>query len=510
VDSVSPITREAQGRLSVGRPVAIIDIGSNSVRLVAYEGLTRAPTPLYNEKLLCGLGRHVATTGRLDEDAVERAIQALARFRVLCETMGVSDLFVLATAAARDASNGPEFLRRAEEACGCAVELISGAREAQLSAYGVISGFNAPDGIVGDMGGGSLELVEVRGTQIGEGVTTPLGGLVLQDVSGGSYKKAQRIVRERLSRAESQMKHLQGRTFYAVGGTWRALAKLHQAARDYPLHMMHGYAIAPGDGLDFFEIVERVDTKSLKDIENISEARRPLLAYGAIVLQEIIRLGRPRDVIVSALGVREGLLFDRLDDQSRSADPLISAASDLNLLRSRSPRHGEELWEWTDRFVQSVGLPETEDERRYRQAACLLADIGWRAHPDYRGEQSVALIAHAAFVGIDHPGRAYLALSIFFRHEGISPEKAGARLKALAGPRLLERARLLGSLMRVAYPISVAMAGVLPETPLLARGNTVVLQLPRQKAALASDRLAARMRALGRLLGMESRIETVG
>jgi exopolyphosphatase/guanosine-5'-triphosphate,3'-diphosphate pyrophosphatase len=184
-------------------------------------------------------------------------------------------------------------------------------------------------------------------------------------------------------------------------------------------------------------------------------------------------------------------LFDRLDDETRSLDPLIAAASDLNLLRSRSPRHGEELWEWTDRFVQSVGLPETEDERRYRRAACLLADIGWRAHPDYRGEQSVALIAHAAFVGIDHPGRAYLALSVFFRHEGISPEKASTRLKAVAGPRLVERARLLGALMRVAYPISVAMEGVLPETPLLARGNAM-----------------GRMRALGKLLGLEPRIET--
>jgi exopolyphosphatase/guanosine-5'-triphosphate,3'-diphosphate pyrophosphatase len=503
------MSREAQGRLAVGRPVAIVDIGSNSVRLVAYEGLTRAPTPLYNEKLLCGLGRQVATTGRLDDDAVERAIKALARFRVLCQTMGVSDLFVLATAAARDASNGPEFLRRAEDACGCAIELISGAREAQLSALGVVSGFNGPDGIVGDMGGGSLELVEVRGSRIGEGTTMPLGGLALQDLSGGSIKRAQKIVRERLSRAEAQMARLRERTFYAVGGTWRALAKLHQAARDYPLHMTHGYVMAPQDGLDFLQIVERVDAKTLKDIENISEARRPLLAYGAIVLEEIIRLGRPHAVTISALGVREGLLFERLDDERRSADPLIAAARDLNLLRSRSPRHGEELLEWTNRLVESIGLPETEDERRYRHAACLLADIGWRAHPDYRGEQSVALIANTAFVGIDHPGRAYLSLSVFFRHEGISPEKAGTRLKALAGPRLMERARLLGALMRVAYPISVAMEGVLPETPLLARGSAVVLQLPQRMSPLASDRLMGRMRQLGKLLNLEPRVEVV-
>jgi exopolyphosphatase/guanosine-5'-triphosphate,3'-diphosphate pyrophosphatase len=338
----------------------------------------------------------------------------------------------------------------------------------------------------------------------------PLGGLALLDVSGGSLRKAQKLVRDGLERAPQQLERLQGRTFYAVGGTWRALAKLHQAARDYPLHVMHAYKISPEDGLDFLQLVERVDSKTLKDIESVSEARRPLLSYGAVVLEEIIRLGRPKEVAVSALGVREGLLFDRLDGESRRQDPLIAAANDLNLLRSRSPNHGEEMRGWTDRFIGSIGLPETEDERRIRHAACLLADIGWRAHPDYRGEQSLNIIAHAAFVGIDHPGRAYIALSIFFRHEGISPEKASARLKSLAGSRLFERARLLGALMRVAYPVSVAMEGVLPKVPLIARGTQVVLQLPQSLAPLANERLMGRLKALAKLLNLEPRIEILG
>jgi exopolyphosphatase/guanosine-5'-triphosphate,3'-diphosphate pyrophosphatase len=421
--------------------------------------------------------------------------------------MGVSEVLVLATAAARDASNGQAFLNAASEALNCPIELLSGAQEAHLSAYGVISGFHHPDGVVGDLGGGSLELVDVRGTSVGEGVTMPLGGLALQDLSGGSLKKAQKIVRETLQRAPDQLERLQGRTFYAVGGTWRALAKLHQAARDYPLHVMHGYTIPPDDGLDFLQLVERVDAKTLKDIESVSEARRPLLSYGAIVLEEIIRQGRPKEVATSALGVREGLLYARLDPEARQLDPLLSAASDLNLLRSRSPHHGEELIGWTDRFVETVGLPETETERRLRHAACLLADVGWRAHPDYRGEQSLNIIAYAAFVGIDHPGRAYLALSIFFRHEGLSPEKASARLKSLAGTRLMERARLLAALMRVAYPVSVAMEGILPQAPLVARGSNVVLQLPQHMAPLASERLMGRMRQLARLLNLEPRIE---
>ncbi|NBJ09929.1 exopolyphosphatase [Microvirga arsenatis] len=499
---------EAPGRLRLGRPVAIIDIGSNSVRLVAYEGLSRALTPIYNEKVLCGLGRHVATTGRLDDEAVDRALRALARFRVLCQTMNVSDVFVLATAAARDASNGPAFLEAAAKACGQPISLLSGAEEARASALGVVAGFHEPDGIVGDMGGGSLELVEVQGSQVGQGITMPLGGLALQDVSGGSLKKAQRIVRDALERAPQYLENLHGRTFYAVGGTWRALAKLHQAARDYPLHVMHGYILDPED-LDFLHLVEEADAKTLKDIESVSEARRPLLAYGAIVLEEIIRLGEPKEVAISAFGVREGVLYDKLDPQVQERDPLLVAASDLNLLRSRSPRHGEELCQWTEAFIQSLGLPETEYDTRLRRAACLLADIGWRAHPDYRGEQSLNLIAYGAFAGLDHPGRAYLALSIFFRHEGLSPDKVSSRIKTLAGPRLLERARLLAALMRIAYPVSVAMEGILPQAPLLARGNQVVLQLPAHMEPLANERLIGRLRALSKLLNVDAMIEIV-
>ncbi len=501
------IVREAQGRLKIGRPVAIIDIGSNSVRLVTYEGMARALTPIYNEKVLCGLGRHVATTGKLDEDAVDRALRALARFRVLCDTMQVSDVFVLATAAARDASNGPAFLEAAEKACGRPISLLSGAEEARASALGIVAGFYRPDGIVGDMGGGSLELVDVKGATIGQGTTMPLGGLALQDVSGGSLRKAQRIVRAALERAPEYLESLHGRTFYAVGGTWRALARLHQAATDYPLHIMHNYILDPKSGLDFLQLVEGADTKTLKDIESVSEARRPLLAYGAIVLEEIIRLGEPKEVAISAFGVREGVLFDKLDPETQKRDPLIAAASDLNLLRSRSPRHGEELCEWTESFMKSLGLTETETETRLRRAACLLADIGWRAHPDYRGEQSLNLIAYGAFAGLDHPGRAYLALAIFFRHEGLSPDKVGSRIKSLAGSRYLERARLLAALMRVAYPVSVSMEGILPQASLRARGAQVVLQLPSHMQDLANERLAGRMKALGKLLNMEPVIE---
>lgn len=497
---------DAPGRLKVGRPVAIVDIGSNSVRLVAYEGLTRAPTPIYNEKVLCGLGRNVISTGRLDEEAIERALKALARFRILCETIRVGDVRVLATAAARDAANGPEFLARAEEAIGQPIELLSGAREAELSAIGVISGFHKADGIVGDLGGGSLELVDVRDDRTGASVSLRLGGLALQDLSDNTPRKARKIVRDALEEA-SPLSALAGRAFYAVGGTWRALARLHMAERNYPLRVMHDYRIDPQDGLAFLELLERADPANLKEIDAISSARRPLIKYGAIVLEEIIRAGAPSVIVTSALGVREGVLHERLDEELKAADPLITAAADFNLLRSRSPGHCVELIEWTDGLFRTLEVAETEDEQRLRHAACLLADIGWRAHPDYRGEQSLNLIANAAFVGIDHPGRAYLALSNFFRHEGLSIEKASLALKSLATPRLIDLARILAGALRVAYPISVAMEGILPRTALFARGDRIVLGLPEDMGPLAGERLMGRMRQLGKLLGREARIQ---
>ncbi|MBK9083052.1 MAG: Ppx/GppA family phosphatase [Rhizobiales bacterium] len=499
----------APGRLDVGAPVAIVDIGSNSVRLVIYEGLTRAPTPLFNEKVLCGLGKGVATTGRLNPDSVEKALTALKRFRVLCAVSGVADIAVIATAAARDAENGPDFLAAAEAAIGAKVTLISSKREAELAALGIVSSFHDPDGVVGDLGGGSLELTDIRvgrggAAGIGAWTSLQLGGLALMDRSGRSPKKAAKIVREALAGAKP-LKELAGRTFYMVGGTWRALARLHMMQRSYPLHVMHGYVIPPRDAMDFARLVEVVNVDALVAIGAVSSARRPLLAYGAAVLEQIIRQARPSQIVVSALGVREGLLYERLDKATRRSDPLLAAARELNTLRSRSPRHGEELCDWTDAFFKTTKIDETVEERRLRHAACLLADIGWRAHPDYRGEQSLNIIAHAAFIGVDHPGRAFLALAASYRHTGVDDDVSPS-IRALVSATMLDKARILGAAMRVAFIVSASNAGVLPRAALSCGKAGLALTLPRAMADLASDRLMGRMKQLARLIGREPRI----
>lgn len=469
---------------------------------MVYEGLTRSPTPLFNEKVLAGLGREVQSTGLLATDAVERALAALRRFRALCDTLGVRRLWVLATAACRDAANGADFIAAAQRICRVKVDVLSGPREAHLSALGIVSGIHRPDGIVGDLGGGSLELVDVHGHRVRRGLTLPLGGLALQDAAARSMKKAERIVETALRRVP-ELRAGAGRTFYAVGGTWRALARLHMWQTGYPLHVMHNYVIPAREAAEFSRLVHRVDPETLSRIEMVAEARRPLLGYAALVLESLVRIVKPRDVVVSALGVREGLLYSLLPAGKRAKDPLLDAARELNLLRSRSPEHAEELISWTDAFMASSGLDETADERRLRHAACLVSDIGWRAHPDYRGEQSLNIIANAAFVGIDHPGRAFLAMASFFRHVGLVDDELSPRLRELATSRIIDRARVLGAALRVAYLVSPAMPGVLPRTPLKVMRGKLVLQLGEANAMLAGDRVFNRLKQLARLIGRE-------
>ncbi len=468
--------------------------------------LSRSPAQVFNEKEMAGLGRQVATTGRLADDAMDKALNALVRFRILCEAMHVRDIRVIATAAAREAANGRDFIARAERAVGQPIELISGGREAYLSALGVISGFEAPDGVVGDMGGGSLELAPVDAGGVGEGISLPLGGLALIDRSKGSLRLAEKIIRDELDH-HPQVAAMRGRDFFAVGGTWRALATLHQRQSGYPLSVMHGYTIAARDVAEFARLVERADASVLESIDAVSSARRPLLAYGALLLDLLIKRGRPRAVVISASGVREGLLHDQLSEAERRIDPLLRGAQDYNVLRARDPRHAADLIAWSEALLASAGFGDDPAGRRLQEAACLLSDIGWRAHPDYRGEQSLNVIAHAAFSGVDHPGRAFLALTVFHRYAGSkSDTPAAAGLRRLLTQRLLERSQILAGAFRVAYLLSAGMPGLLSRTALSCVDRRLVLRLPTDLQALASERVAGRLKQLARLLGREYEI----
>jgi len=497
------VSSEAQGRLPGIAPVSVIDIGSNSVRLVVYEGLTRAPTVLFNEKVLCGLGKGLGANGRMDDEGVERALVALKRFKALSDQARATDIYVLATAAAREASNGPDFIRNAEEILGQEIQVLSGEEEAKYSALGVISGFHDVDGIAGDLGGGSLELIDIKGHEFGRGITLPLGGLRLSESSGNSLAKARSFARKQVNTARFLEKG-EGRTFYAVGGTWRNIAKLHMEMTNYPLHMMQGYELSLEEMQKFLdEVIAAKDSKE-GAWQAVSKNRRSLLPYGAIAMQEVLSVMKPARITFSAQGVREGHLYSRLPDTERDADPLLVAADQLAILRARSPEHARELADWTGRMVPFFGINETEEEGRYRQAACLVADISWRAHPDYRGAQAMNVIAHSSFVGITHPGRAYLALANYYRFEGVGDNGDTDGLATIATPRLLELAKLLGGLLRVVYLFSASMPGLVNHLT-FRQSATPDLDLefvvPHEYANFAGERLDGRLQQLAKLTG---------
>lgn len=487
--------------------VAVIDIGSNSVRLVIYETMSRSLVTIFNEKALCGLGREVQSTGLLAEDAVAKALTSLRRFRALCRIQKVGRVFAIATAACRDASNGPDFIAKAERICGVPIQILSGPREAKLSALGVVSGIHNPDGIVGDLGGGSLELIDVHGNRLRSGVTLPLGSLALQDLSHRSLKRAERIVRNELS-GVAQLKAGRSRTFYAVGGTWRALARIHIIQSGYPLKVMHGYSIPAAEALDFAQRLRRLAAANmLANIEAVADARRPLLTYAALVLEYIISVAKPKTIVFSTFGVREGLLYEKLPQAERAKDGLICAAQTLNQLLSRSARHAEELSAWTDRLVRVVKLRETEEDKRLRHVACLLSDIGWRVHPDHRGEETLSLIMNGNFGSIGHQGRAFVALSVFYRYAGLSEEnEPPASIRELVPPAMDERARVLGAAFRVAHLISAARTGVLPATHFRSNGRKLMLMFEHRMVDLVADRVGSRFKQLARLVGRSGSI----
>ena len=493
---------KAPGRLNGSGPIGVIDIGSNSVRLVVYERLSRSATPLFNEKELCGLARGIASTGRLDPSAVANTLAAIRRFRALCDQMTVDRIDVLATAAPREAANGADFVAAVESIVDTKIQMLSGPEEAHMTALGIISGIRNPDGIAGDLGGGSLEVVDIDGFTVGEGETFPLGSLRLSESADYSIKKAEKLIAASLDGSDI-LKGGAGRTFYAIGGTWRSLARLHMRQRGYPLHVMHQYAIAADEMAEFCRMVSRRDVNSLDSIEVVSRNRRLLLPYGAAVLGRVIAEMKPDEIVMSALGVREGHLFDLLSPKDQKSDPLMVACEELSYLRSRSPQHASELAPWTERAFAAIGLDETAEEARLREASCLLADIGWRVHPEYRGEQSLNLIAHASFIGVDHPGRAYLALASYYRHEGLIDEALSPKIRELASTRYMERARALGAALRIAYLISGSMPGVVGRTRLERRDDTLALILPSDLAPLAGSRVERRIGQLAKTAGLQ-------
>jgi exopolyphosphatase/guanosine-5'-triphosphate,3'-diphosphate pyrophosphatase len=501
--------QDGQGRLPGYAPTSVVDIGSNSVRLVAYDASRRAPTPVYNEKILCGLGRSLAKTGAMARDNIDHALCTLVRFKAMNAQLGAKKVYAVATAAARDASNGPEFVARAETALGSPIKVLSGKQEAKHAAFGVLAGIPDADGLVGDLGGGSLELIQVKGGKTPVGITLPLGPLRLLDAENGKAGSALEQI-ERKLKGLQVFDNLEGRDFYAVGGTWRNLARLHMAQDNYPLAVLHQYSLGRAKAADFAALIAEQSTESLKNLPMISENRAETLPLGAAILTRLLRQVPVNNMVISAYGLREGVLYSKLKPKTRKADPLLSAARDLARLRGRSLKHADELCEWTDRLFAGGDVDETPHERRLRHAACLMADIGWRANQDYQGEQALNIIAHAVMGGVSHADRAFLALSVHYRYEGSYRAEFSKRLLELLDEQSITRARIIAAAQRLAYVLTGALPGLLPDTSLARDHDRITLNIPKKHKAIWGERVARRLALLGGVMGLTSAAKVAG
>jgi exopolyphosphatase/guanosine-5'-triphosphate,3'-diphosphate pyrophosphatase len=469
-------------------PVAIIDIGSNSVRLVVYSGARRCPSIIFNEKVMAGLGRDIAETGALGEAAQARALKALGRFRLLTTQMAVADLRVVATAAVREASNGAAFLADIRH-LGLDPDILSGEEEGRLAGLGVISGIMEADGIVGDLGGGSLELVEVKEKRASRAVSLPLGVMHI-DKAGGSLRPAVAEVVAAAGFAGAA----KGRSFFLVGGSWRAVGRLDLALSGHPLPIVHQHVLP-------LERVAALNDALKKGIDlplSISSARAPMLRPAIRLLAALTETLDPSTLVFSGFGIREGLLYDSLDPATQARDPLIEAAREAGVGLGRFAQHGELLDAWL-----APVFDDPPHQARLRLAACLLSDIAWAAHPDFRAERGIDMALHGNWVAIDAPGRVMLAQALFCAFGG-GRMLPYPEIAALCGPEALGRAAGWGHAIRLGQRLSGGVAAGLERSRLARTDGALTLNL--EEAALTGESVERRLKTLAGALGLKPAI----
>jgi exopolyphosphatase/guanosine-5'-triphosphate,3'-diphosphate pyrophosphatase len=493
------------GQPARGRPrqdsgrVAVIDIGSNTIRLVVYDARAGLPIPLFNEKSQCELIRGLTRTGRLNPAGVERAFTSLARFVGLAEAMGAGRLDLVATAAVREAADGPAFAARIGERFGRRVDVVSGAEEAKLAALGLLGGIPDADGLLADLGGGSLDLVGLRGGRFGATATLPLGHLRLPEAAQGSSARAMDIVVDHLA-GQPWLAGTRGRTLYAIGGSWRATARVLIDQTGHPLHVVDNFTIDAHTAEDLAGVIAGLSRSSIDRIVGVAAKRAESLPYAALVLHALIKAARPRSLCFSAWSMREGRLLRGLGRRRR--DALIAGCRGLAERSGRAGIGGDEVHRWTSPLFPE----ETAARARLRLAACLLSDIGWAEHPDYRAEHAFHRVLRVPFAGLTHPERVWMALAVLVRYNG-DPRSplAGPLLKLLLESEAAA-AETLGRALRLAYTLSGSAPGLLGHTALQVDGGRLLLRIGGRSELFAGEAVERRLGALARGMGLQARL----
>ncbi len=493
---VAAVARERG--LGIPGRVGVVDVGSNTVRLVVYDVPTRLPLPIFNEKAQCALGSGLAKSGRLNPKGVDEALRSLSRFVRLADAMGVDRLEMVATAAVRDATDGPAFVARAERVCGRPVHVLSGAEEARLAAVGLLNSAPDADGVLGDFGGGSLDLVGLDSGRVSRFATLPLGHLRLAEESGGDRIRAAKILEERLATVP-WLAEMTGRTIYCVGGSWRALARIFIDQTHHPLHVVDNFEISFFDALKLSDLMANLSASTLERLPGLPAARLQSLPYAAKALKALLHTAKPKAVMFSAYGMREGQMLELLPSTLRGQDPLISACEMAAERTARFSISGSELLEW----LTPLFPLESQAERRLRLASCLLSDIGWSEHPDYRALHAYHRVLRVPYPGLSHSDRTEMALAILIRYGGQEEDRMVAPVRTLLDERRLGRARFTGLGLRLAHTLCGGAPGLLPQTRLKLNDKALTLHVPSDGAIFLSEAVERRFTRLARALGVK-------
>jgi exopolyphosphatase / guanosine-5'-triphosphate,3'-diphosphate pyrophosphatase len=482
---------------------AVVDLGSNSVRLVVYEGHTRNPVSIFNEKAVLRLGRGLTATGRLNEDGMAQAVTVLHRYLAVARAMGAEPFEILATAAVRDAVNGRAFVDMLRARMpGVSIRILSGSEEAAYSAMGVLCGIPTADGVLADIGGGSLELVRLDAGERGVSQTTALGVIRLAERSGNDPTRARAIADAELSEVP-WLSEGTGRDLYLVGGAWRALARVHMAQIGYPLHMVHHYAIGREEARDLAGVVGSAGRRALERLPAISRRRIDDLPYAAIALRRVLRATSAKRVVFSASGLREGWFMQRMPEAIRTEDPLLAAGREMAARLGRDPALPPALVAWTDPLF----VHETPDAQRLREATCWMSDIGSHDHPEFRPEQAFLRVLRQPGIGLDHHARAFLALAIAMRYEAEETGEFLRPARLLLDVASAHRAEVLGTALRLAYTLSAGTPDLLAGTSLAMTGSRLVLRLAEDTGVFAGESVMRRLDRLAHAVGLEAGTE---
>lgn len=495
------------------RTVAMIDIGSNSVRLVIFRLFGRLFQQLHNEKVACGLGEGVAVNGILNEGSVLATRKALVRYRLLCDAVKVDEVHVLATAALREAENGAGFLDDITQIVGTTPILLKGEDEARLASAGAMAGSFGFKGIVGDLGGGSLELAYVQNHHSTHHSSFKLGALRLKIDAQDDADKALVIARERLKPLElrTALKHHKGaHRLTAIGGTWRALAKVLQVRHAHPLSLVHQYQVSRDMLIGLCQDILRAHRvgDALECSKKLSKNRKNLLPFGAASMIATLEFLDIEVVEFSAYGLREGYLFDGLSKTHKTQDPLLLAARHIAHRQARSPDYGDELFGWTGALFHYSGLKENEAQTRLRHAACLMSDLSWWGHPNYRARQSVDLSIYNNLVGLNHEGRGYIAIALAMRQSGAKKVQKLSDFNVLSGEHMAHQARILGAAFRLAHALCGSHAKLIKNAKWAPKKSGVVLKLDKKAQGLMCDAVRSRAAQLSQCLELDVEINT--